>query len=203
MYLLPAPRRLHTATRHSVLRRGTGLPPGSRWPLAQCAWALPYPACSPLSPRPYPAPAPPSRRAEFLSTDAQTLLKGLLTRDPAKRLGAGPHGSEAVKRHPWFKSISWAKLEARQIESKFKPTVTCNMDVGESPAVSGAARAVRCSRRFPTPRAFCLFRHAVCTSCPSGMCRYYGTWHFRTALAIRCRLINRFRSPFAPYTSTL
>lgn len=67
---------------------------------------------------------------KFLSVDAQSLLKGLLTRDPAKRLGAGPHGSEAVKRHPWFKSINWAKLEARQIESKFKPTVTCNMDVG-------------------------------------------------------------------------
>ncbi|KAG2438878.1 hypothetical protein HYH02_010676 [Chlamydomonas schloesseri] len=67
---------------------------------------------------------------KFLSTDSQSLLKGLLTRDPAKRLGAGPDGSAAVKRHAFFKSINWVKLEARQIESKFKPTVSCNMDVG-------------------------------------------------------------------------
>lgn len=96
--------------------------------------------------------------AEFLSVDAQSLLKGLLTRDPAKRLGAGPHGSEAVKRHPWFKSINWAKLEARQIESKFKPTVTCNMDVGESSAVSGAGHMVRCRQQSSTPGIFLSFR---------------------------------------------
>ncbi|GFR47425.1 hypothetical protein Agub_g9046 [Astrephomene gubernaculifera] len=67
---------------------------------------------------------------KFLSSESQNLLKGLLTRDPAKRLGSGPDGSDAVKRHPFFKPINWTKLEARQIESKFKPTVSCNMDVG-------------------------------------------------------------------------
>ncbi|GIL62360.1 hypothetical protein Vafri_16524 [Volvox africanus] len=66
---------------------------------------------------------------KFLSSDSQNLLKGLLTRDPAKRLGGGSDGSEAVKRHPFFKSINWGKLEGRQIESKFRPSVSCNMDV--------------------------------------------------------------------------
>ncbi|GIL85509.1 hypothetical protein Vretimale_13370 [Volvox reticuliferus] len=66
---------------------------------------------------------------KFLSSDSQNLLKGLLTREPAKRLGGGPDGSEAVKRHPFFKSINWGKLEGRQIESKFRPNVSCNMDV--------------------------------------------------------------------------
>lgn len=60
---------------------------------------------------------------KFLSSDALSLLKGLLTRDSAKRLGAGPNGSAAVKAHPFFKGISWAKLEARELESKFKPSV--------------------------------------------------------------------------------
>lgn len=70
--------------------------------------------------------------AEYLSTDSQSLLKGLLIRDPAKRLGAGPDGSAAVRKHPFFKSINWAKLEAREVESKFKPNVANNMCVGES-----------------------------------------------------------------------
>mmetsp|Transcript_22199 Transcript_22199/g.48473 ORF Transcript_22199/g.48473 Transcript_22199/m.48473 type:complete len:514 (+) Transcript_22199:245-1786(+) len=63
---------------------------------------------------------------KFLSSDALSLLKGLLTRDPTKRLGSGSNGSEAIKRHPFFKSINWAKLERREIESKFKPSVTGN-----------------------------------------------------------------------------
>lgn len=44
---------------------------------------------------------------KFLSSEAQNLLKGLLTRDVAKRLGSGPQGSEAVKRHPFFKVGGW------------------------------------------------------------------------------------------------
>lgn len=40
---------------------------------------------------------------KFLSSDALSLLKALLTREPAKRLGAGTQGAEAVRRHPFFK----------------------------------------------------------------------------------------------------
>lgn len=58
---------------------------------------------------------------KFLSCDALSLLKGLLARDPAKRLGAG--GSDEVKKHPFFKGINWAKLEKREIHPTFKPTV--------------------------------------------------------------------------------
>eukprot|EP00195_Chlamydomonas_chlamydogama_P010294 CAMPEP_0202892906 /NCGR_PEP_ID=MMETSP1392-20130828/2583_1 /ASSEMBLY_ACC=CAM_ASM_000868 /TAXON_ID=225041 /ORGANISM="Chlamydomonas chlamydogama, Strain SAG 11-48b" /LENGTH=513 /DNA_ID=CAMNT_0049577039 /DNA_START=243 /DNA_END=1784 /DNA_ORIENTATION=- len=67
---------------------------------------------------------------KYLSPDAMSLLKGLLARDPSKRLGAGPSGSDAVKRHPFFRSINWVKLERREIESKFKPAVNDNTDVG-------------------------------------------------------------------------
>jgi hypothetical protein len=67
--------------------------------------------------------AKPSPRCSCAAVPA--CLQGLLTRDPTKRLGSGPGGSEAVRRHPFFKPISWAKLEARQLESKFKPEVTC------------------------------------------------------------------------------
>jgi len=63
---------------------------------------------------------------KFLSSNALSLLKGLLTRDPTKRLGCGPDGGEAIKRHPFFKQISWTKLDRREIQSKFKPNVQCH-----------------------------------------------------------------------------
>lgn len=59
--------------------------------------------------------------AAFLSTAAQSLLRVLLEREPAKRLGSGPQGSEAVMAHPFFRPISWARLlrrEARHIYPK-------------------------------------------------------------------------------------
>jgi hypothetical protein len=61
------------------------------------------------------------------SSNALSLLKGLLVRDPAQRLGSGPEGAAAIKRHPFFKGLSWSKLEARQLESKFKPGVKCSL----------------------------------------------------------------------------
>uniref|UniRef100_A0A383WMG2 AGC-kinase C-terminal domain-containing protein n=1 Tax=Tetradesmus obliquus TaxID=3088 RepID=A0A383WMG2_TETOB len=64
---------------------------------------------------------------KFLSSNALSLLKGLLTRDPAQRLGGGPDGAAAIKRHPFFRGLSWSALEARQLESKFKPGVKCSL----------------------------------------------------------------------------
>lgn len=55
--------------------------------------------------------------AAFLSTAAQSLLKVLLEREPAKRLGSGPQGSEAVMAHPFFRPISWARLLRREARS--------------------------------------------------------------------------------------
>lgn len=62
----------------------------------------------------------------FLSSEAHSLLKGLLQKDPSKRLGSGASGSGDIKRHKWFKSLSWKKLEARQIQPAFKPDVKGN-----------------------------------------------------------------------------
>ncbi|XP_058214780.1 serine/threonine-protein kinase AtPK2/AtPK19-like isoform X2 [Rhododendron vialii] len=59
----------------------------------------------------------------FLTSDAHSLLKGLLQKEPSKRLGSGPMGSEEVKRHKWFQPINWKKLEAREIHPSFRPQV--------------------------------------------------------------------------------
>lgn len=58
------------------------------------------------------------------------MLKGLLTRDPEKRLGCGEDGPAAIKRHAFFKHIDWAKLDRREIESTYKPKVRWQREPG-------------------------------------------------------------------------
>ncbi|TYI24178.1 hypothetical protein ES332_A06G215500v1 [Gossypium tomentosum] len=84
----------------------------------------------------------------FLSSEAHSILKGLLQKDASKRLGSGQGGSEEIKRHKWFKSINWKKLEARQIRPSFLLEVAgsqcianfeecwTNMPVHDSPVAS-------------------------------------------------------------------
>ncbi|KAM5563695.1 serine/threonine-protein kinase [Rosa sericea] len=59
----------------------------------------------------------------FLSSEAHSLLKGLLAKDTSKRLGCGPLGGDEVKQHKWFKQINWKKLDAREIKPSFRPNV--------------------------------------------------------------------------------
>ncbi|KAM3836653.1 ribosomal protein S6 kinase alpha-3 isoform 1-T1 [Vipera latastei] len=58
---------------------------------------------------------------QFLSPEAQSLLRMLFKRNPANRLGAGPDGVEEIKRHPFFTAIDWNKLYRREINPPFKP----------------------------------------------------------------------------------
>ncbi|CAK9170729.1 unnamed protein product [Ilex paraguariensis] len=59
----------------------------------------------------------------FLSSEAHSVLKGLLQKDPNKRLGSGPTDSDEIKHHKWFKSMNWKKLEGREIHPIFRPEV--------------------------------------------------------------------------------
>ncbi|XP_038613110.1 ribosomal protein S6 kinase alpha-3 isoform X3 [Tachyglossus aculeatus] len=58
---------------------------------------------------------------QFLSPEAQSLLRMLFKRNPANRLGAGPDGVEEIKRHAFFSTIDWNKLYRREILPPFKP----------------------------------------------------------------------------------
>lgn len=60
----------------------------------------------------------------YLTSEVHSLLKGLLQKDPSKRLGSGVNGSDEIKRHKWFKVINWRKLEAREIQPNFRPNVS-------------------------------------------------------------------------------
>ncbi|KAG8650052.1 serine/threonine-protein kinase AtPK2/AtPK19 [Manihot esculenta] len=84
----------------------------------------------------------------YLSSEAHSLLKGLLQKDASKRLGSGPTGSEEIKRHKWLKPINWKKLESREIQPSFRPEVAgkhcianfekrwTDMPLSDSPAAS-------------------------------------------------------------------
>ncbi|KAJ8266973.1 hypothetical protein GJAV_G00136780 [Gymnothorax javanicus] len=58
---------------------------------------------------------------QFLSAEAQSLLRNLFKRNPGNRLGAGPDGVEEIKRHPFYSVIDWNKLFRREISPPFKP----------------------------------------------------------------------------------
>ncbi|XP_029575716.1 ribosomal protein S6 kinase alpha-6 isoform X3 [Salmo trutta] len=58
---------------------------------------------------------------QFLSLEAQSLLRMLFKRNPANRLGAGADGVEEIKRHAFFSSIDWNKLYRTELQPPFKP----------------------------------------------------------------------------------
>ena len=57
-----------------------------------------------------------------IGSSARSILTGLLTRDPAHRLGVS--GAEEIKKHPFFsKNIDFDKLLQKKIQPPFKPSV--------------------------------------------------------------------------------
>lgn len=60
---------------------------------------------------------------QFLSAEAQSLLRALFKRNPSNRLASGSDGAEELKRHPFFSTIDWNKLFRREIKPPFKPVV--------------------------------------------------------------------------------
>jgi classical protein kinase C len=55
--------------------------------------------------------------------DSVSILHKLLTRDPSKRLGAGPTDAEEVKAHPFFRDINWDDMFNKRVAPPFRPTL--------------------------------------------------------------------------------
>ncbi|KAJ3411148.1 hypothetical protein HDV05_002662 [Chytridiales sp. JEL 0842] len=62
------------------------------------------------------------------SEKAQSLVRGLLDRDPKRRLGGGPNDAEDIKRHAYFADVDWEKLLKKQVKPPFKPKVESETD---------------------------------------------------------------------------
>ncbi|KAH6913280.1 kinase-like domain-containing protein [Coprinopsis sp. MPI-PUGE-AT-0042] len=66
------------------------------------------------------------------SEEGISAVRSLLDRDPKRRLGCNPNsrGLEDIKRHPWFSSIDWERLENKDLPPPFVPDMKqANFDV--------------------------------------------------------------------------
>ncbi|XP_074646611.1 ribosomal protein S6 kinase alpha-5-like isoform X2 [Tubulanus polymorphus] len=61
------------------------------------------------------------------SPEAKDFILKLLTKDPKKRLGA--KGGHEIKKHPFYKTIIWDKLETKVLDPPFKPKIKDELDV--------------------------------------------------------------------------
>eukprot|EP00042_Codosiga_hollandica_P056609 m.819290 g.819290 ORF g.819290 m.819290 type:complete len:536 (-) comp59389_c0_seq7:175-1782(-) len=57
----------------------------------------------------------------FLTPDAKDLIRKLLKRDPALRLGGKGRGVKEVKAHPIFAKVNWERLLRLELEPPIKP----------------------------------------------------------------------------------
>uniref|UniRef100_A0A8C5AIL0 non-specific serine/threonine protein kinase n=1 Tax=Gadus morhua TaxID=8049 RepID=A0A8C5AIL0_GADMO len=63
-----------------------------------------------------------------LSTDAKSLLSGLLIKDPNKRLGGGPDDAKEIMRHSFFCLVDWQDVYNKKLLPPFKPQVASETD---------------------------------------------------------------------------
>lgn len=61
--------------------------------------------------------------------DAVSILQKLLTRDPSRRLGAGPDDAVEIKRHQFFREVNWDDVFHKRIPPPYFPQIKSPGDV--------------------------------------------------------------------------
>ncbi|XP_020282340.1 ribosomal protein S6 kinase beta-1-like [Pseudomyrmex gracilis] len=67
----------------------------------------------------------------YLTPDARDLVRKLLKRQVAQRLGSSSSDGEQVKAHRFFKHINWNDVLSRKLEPPFKPKLSSEDDVSQ------------------------------------------------------------------------
>lgn len=66
-----------------------------------------------------------------LSARAQALLRGLLTKDPRRRLGSGEDDAEAIKGHAFFSEMDWIRLAKGGTPPPWDPQIHGSLDTSQ------------------------------------------------------------------------
>jgi RAC serine/threonine-protein kinase len=66
-----------------------------------------------------------------VSAPAKKLLKGLLTKDPTRRLGSGPTDADEIKSHEFFSDINWEKLAVGEVTPPWRPNIAGTLDTSQ------------------------------------------------------------------------
>ncbi|MBN3297701.1 KS6AA kinase, partial [Amia calva] len=85
---------------------------------------------------------------QFLSTEAQSLLRALFKRNPANRLGSGADGAEEIKRHAFFSTIDWNPAVARPDDTFYFDSEFTSRTPKDSPGMPPSAGAHQLFRGF-------------------------------------------------------
>lgn len=91
-----------------------------------------------------------------MSELVKDLIRHLLMKNPKKRLGCGPAGSDEIKKHPFFQTLNWEDLAAKKVPAPFRPVIRDELDVGNfaeeftemDPTYSPAALPMNADRIF-------------------------------------------------------
>lgn len=100
------------------MARGGANPSPDLNPNARPVGPLPLP----LTPLPLTLTPPPwsERQANWHAAALDSLVEGLLVKDPKRRLGCGADGWRELQRHRFFKGLDWAVLDMRKAPSPLK-----------------------------------------------------------------------------------
>lgn len=67
----------------------------------------------------------------YLTPESRDLIKKLLRRQAAQRLGSGAEDGLSIRRHQFFKSCNWSELINKRVKPPFKPTLKSDDDVSQ------------------------------------------------------------------------
>ncbi len=68
---------------------------------------------------------------KYLSPRAQQILRGLLTKDPNRRLGSGPNDAGDIKAQEFFADLDWNKLMKGEIAPPWAPQINSSLDTSQ------------------------------------------------------------------------
>ena len=66
---------------------------------------------------------------DYVTKEANDLIRKLLVINPKKRLGSGPGGADKIKNHSYFKDIDWKKAWNKELTPPFIPDIKDDLDL--------------------------------------------------------------------------